>query len=66
MTRWPPQADAKYMASIIALRYPDTQWRAQVATLPEPMQADALAYLSDLHKTRAVAAAAKARNGRKP
>lgn len=50
------------MASIIALRYPDTQWRAQVATLPEPMQADALAFLSDIYKTRAVAAAAKARN----
>lgn len=60
--RWPPFADAKYMASIIALRHPATDWREQVALLPEPMQADALTYLSDLYKTRAVAAAAKARN----
>lgn len=62
----PPQTDAKYAASLIALRYPATEWRAQVALLPEPMQAEALAYLTDIHKTRAVAAAAKARNRSKP
>jgi len=62
----PPQADAKYAASLIALRFPPTQWREQIAELPEPMQAGALAYLTDIHKTRAVAAAAKARNRSKP
>lgn len=58
----PPQADAKYAASLIALRFPPTQWREQIAELPEPMQAEALAYLTDIHKTRATAMAARNRS----